>query len=241
MRNLEEVSANCKRISDDNDEYAKFDCSAPLYPNKNYSSISMSDKFDFNGKPIDVTISLIAKQTMLNNIQDLTSTNLEKGITILNDTELEEQKGLNFKLKGNLTNGSIKDNQVFLSFTEINSGDFKNMTCQVNNIEKSIYQLDCSSKEPINCDLNGLTGYSDSGNYFFIKMKDGEQNKISLEKDKTNSFAFKKSSGGLSGGAIAGIILTCIAALAAVVVVALMLKKSKVPIPQDSSSGLNIN
>ena len=242
MRQLQKtVMAECRRISPDNEELAKFDCKVPLDENKDYKSIALSNDFNFNNKDTDVVVSPMAIESM-ENIQEQTSDNFEQGISILTNTELKsESNNLNFKLKGNLAVGTLEDNEVVLSFEDINTNSINNVTCLVNNLQNSLYELNCTSDKPIKADLNGVTGVTSSGKQVIIKMKDGEENTLEISK-VYNSFNYKTNSNGLSGGAIAAIVLVCVAVLVAISVTILMLrKKSNNVLPQETSAGINLS
>ena len=130
--------AECRRISADDEELAKFDCKVPLEENKDYKSIALSNDFNFNNKETEVVVNPIAIENM-ENIQEQTSDNLEKGISILSDTELEKgSNNLNFKLKGYLILGTLEDKEVVLSFDDNNTNSINNVTCLVNNFQKFI-------------------------------------------------------------------------------------------------------
>ena len=232
--------AECRRITPDNEELAKFDCKIPLDENKDYKTIALSSDFNFNNKETDVVVSPISIESM-ENIQEQTSDNLEEGISILSNTELEkESNNLNFKLKGYLILGTLEDNEVVLSFEDNNTNSINNVTCLVNNLQNSLYELNCTSDKPVKSDLNGLTGYTSSGKQVIIKMKEGEENTLDISRIY-NSYYYKDNSNGLSGGAIAAIVIVCVAVLVAISVTILMLrKKSNNYLPQETSTGINI-
>ena len=56
-------------------------------------------------------------------------------------------------------------------------------------------------------------------------MKDGLNNKISLDASGENKYSYKRSSSGLSGGAITGIVIACVIALAGVSISIILLRK----------------
>lgn len=232
--------AECRRITPDNEELAKFDCKIPLDENKDYKTIALSSDFNFNNKETDVVVSPISIESM-ENIQEQTSDNLEEGISILSNTELEkESNNLNFKLKGYLILGTLEDNEVVLSFEDNNTNSINNVTCLVNNLQNSLYELNCTSDKPVKSDLNGVTGHTSSGKEVIIKMKEGEENTLDISRIY-NSYHYKANSNGLSGGVIAAIVIVCVAVLVAVSVTILMLrKKSNNFLPQESSARINL-
>lgn len=73
----------------------------------------------------------------------------------------------------------------------------------------------------------------------FLKMMD-ENDKIEINDANStthsNNIVYRKNSGGLSGGDIEGIVIVCVVALIAASISALMLRKSRVDPPMDSTA-----
>ena len=73
-----------------------------------------------------------------------------------------------------------------------------------------------------------------------LHMEDGHEN-LSFEGNSNNGNTYKsnpiykKSSSGLSGGAIAGIVIACAVVLIVASIIAMMLRKPSVPIKNNSS------
>ncbi len=80
--------------------------------------------------------------------------------------------------------------------------------CNFKNISSSEGELSCDTSEnPINTtvkDLHLSTGNSSDNTLITIQMKNWDTNKTSLIASSQNQYINSKSSGGLSGGAIAG-------------------------------------
>ena len=65
-------------------------------------------------------------------------------------------------------------------------------------------------------------------------MKNWKGNNTALVASSPNKYTYNKSSSGLSGGAIAGIVIACVVALAAASIAAIMLRKPAPPLDNTS-------
>jgi len=75
----------------------------------------------------------------------------------------------------------------------------------------------------------------------FLNMKSGNE-KIEIDANPTTSSnaVYRKNSSGLSGGAIAGIVIACVVVLIAASVAALMLRKPTVAPPVDNTTAVQL-
>ena len=65
----------------------------------------------------------------------------------MNNTILEEN-GLKFKLTGDM-DSYFQGKQIFLLFDGKGNGLLKSATCEVNNLQNTIYELDCLASRNI--------------------------------------------------------------------------------------------
>ena len=105
-----------------------------------------------------------------------------------------------------------------------------------------IYSVITSSSSGLLCDTSGnpisttvedlhlSTGNSRDRTFITVKMKDALNNNTALNASGYNKYSYRKSSSGLSGGAIAGIVIACIAVLAGITILAFLLRRPKPPI-----------
>lgn len=123
-------------------------------------------------------------------------------------------------IKMNLSNtdGSTNEYECYISG---DSSDSKNLTCdtQSNPLRSTVRDLHLSS------------GTNDDKQTLFIEMKNATGNaSYPIVPSPGNKYTYSKSSSGLSGGAIAGIVIACVVALAAASIAAIMLRKPSPPV-----------
>ena len=255
-RYLEEVKANCTRITDDSKDDIEYNCSCPIKENSNSFTVSTkADDLIFgDNEKVDYTISSYANSTK-NELQIQTDNNLEKGIMAFNNTVLELEED-HFILTGNLTE-KITDEKVVLFIDENGDGNLKNVYCNVTNLIDELYEFECKPTTSINAQLQGISGRTTStGKDFVVNFADGEESMIDIKVNNTNSiednednnnpnskpFVKKSSSSGLSGGAIAGIIIGGVVLLIALItIIACCCRKPQKELVQESELDMNVS
>ena len=253
-RYLEEVKADCTRITDDSKDDIEYNCTCPIKENSNSFTVSTkADDLIFgDNEKVDYTISSYANSTK-NELQIQTDNNLEKGIMAFNDTVLELEED-HFILTGNLTE-KITDEKVVLFIDENGDGNLKNVYCDVTNLIDEVYEFECKPTTSINAQLQGISGRTTStGKDFVVNFADGEESMIDIKVNNTNSIednennnsnsqplSKKSSSSGLSGGAIAGIIIGGVVLLIALItIIACCCRNPKKELVQESELNINI-
>jgi hypothetical protein len=116
------------------------------------------------------------------------------------------------------TDGSTNEYECYISG---DSSDSKNLTCDTrsNPLRSTVGDLHLSS------------GTNDDKQTLFIEMKNATGNASHpIVPSPGNKYTYSKSSSGLSGGAIAGIVIACVVALAAASIAAIMLRKPSPPV-----------
>lgn len=140
---------------------------------------------------------------------------------------------------------SLTKNQKFdMDMFDISSNDMKTVSCEVKEIvaNSGSCTIECDTvKTPLNTNLGNLT---------LAKSTNPEKLYLTINTDKSknqneplNSYPvnneskafYKKSSSGLSGGAIAGIIIACVAVLVIASILAIILRKPKPPIDTSTT------
>ena len=104
-------------------------------------------------------------------------------------------------------------------------------------------ELDCdTSSYPLKTTVQNLhlsTGTTSDNTLVTVYMKDYNRNSTDIITTGSSSrYTYNKSSSGLSGGAIAGIVIACIAVLLAASIAAIMLRKPAPPIDNTTVVGL---
>jgi hypothetical protein len=243
LRVLEEQTANCTLITDNNDDMT-YNCSVPVDENKDFT-MSAKDDFVFSDLEPNLVVSSYANSTM-KSLSSQTNDMFGNGVLVLTNSTLTNNDN-NFIIQGTLLDGELNDKQVTLSFDENGNGNLVNATCNVNDKGNKKYELVCTSKQKIKAHLEGVIGKT-SDKPLLINMANANNDLVDLDpssssSSKLNHVYSKKSSKRLSGGAITGIVLACCVALIAAGVTAfLCLRHNNAPIQEKSylqSNSLN--
>ena len=178
------------------------------------------------------------------NIQEYTED--INNLLMLQEGELEGtgDKDGKFNINGNLI--KIDDTNINLNLTK-SSGDKVTVPCSISFGDKSgsddnNYKttLGCSVSEELEkVEIHMRSGITDKKTKIVMNMKNKDSDTIT-ESPGSNTVNYHKSSSGLSGGAIAGIVIACVVVLIAAAVAAIMLRKPSTP-PTDNTTVTNLN
>ena len=239
--------AVCNRTTYDEDPNIRYNCSFDVDDNFELTKITMdptsSPIFEGMSDAIapTITVSSLVNETLFEKgIQTATGDDLLKTQYLMNNTVLEGN-GLRFKLIGEM-DSYLTDNKVILSFDEKGDGKIKNATCDVSNVKGNVFELDCLMEKSINAHLNGVSGVTaNTKERVIIYMRPGTDEILNTDSNYIGYYN-KGSSSGLSGGAIAGIVIASVIALLAFAIGVMLCRKPKVPAPfQGSTLGINIS
>ena len=187
-------------------------------------------------------------------------------IILLNDSILTQYDD-SFVINGKINNLKYDFNNIILPVYENGTGNEKNCSCITTNKEANNYKIECNTKESFIGSVNNTLGLiqDSNGKYLLISIKSGNNDLLKLgNKNKngnenengneTQDFTInryynnKKSSGGLSTGAIIAIIIPCILALIIFLSVLIMMNRGKfvkkhehTPSNASSQSGVSLN
>ena len=196
-----------------------------------YDSLDFSE-INFNGNSSEES------QNLQQNTKTISST------VSLKDAEASVDK-TTLKLKGTFdpSNKLTTGNVPLSILTETSSGDNENIEydCTVKSISPG--ELDCdTSSNLLKTTVQNLhlsTGTTSDNTLVTVYMKDYNRNSTDIITTGSSSrYTYNKSSSGLSGGAIAGIVIACIAVLSAASIAAIMLRKPAPPIDNTTVVGL---
>ena len=234
LRRLDEVEKNirCYRKSKDNDDNMIFLCKIYFNESLDISKITVINNFIFNETESYTIISSLANKTM-DNIQDQTGDKFGKGIIVLDNSVLEQNYQTYFQVIGDATE-KIKDKTVTLFLYEKENGNIKEVACDISNKGNNTYALFCTSNSPVQAHLNGVSGEV-SDKSFLIVMKEGYDNDLVDIYSSKNLLNKNSSSRGLNAGAITGISLACLIAVAAVATIIILCNKTVKPTTQASA------
>ena len=131
---------------------------------------------------------------------------------------------------------TLNQNQNFdLELYDLSNNEMKTVSCKVNEIKTNSGSctIECDTvKTPLSTNLGNLTlAKSSNPEKLYLKIntdKSIDQNQLITSESNNNSNVLSnKSSSGLSGGAIAGIVIACVAVLAAASIIAICLRRPK--------------
>jgi hypothetical protein len=232
LRGLEDVEKNiaCPRKSKDNNDNMYFICNITFNGSLDISKITAINNFIFSETASDTILSSLANKTM-DNIQDQTGDKFQRGIIVLDNSVLEQNYQTYFQVIGDATE-SINDKTVTLFLYE--NENLKEVTCDRTNKGNNKYELFCTSNSHVQAHLNGASGEV-SDKSFLIVMKEGYDNDLVDIYSSKNLLSKNSSRRGLNAGAIVGIVLACLIAVAAVVVIIILCNKTVKPATQASA------
>ena len=138
-------------------------------------------------------------------------------------------------IKGILKPSDTLNQNFDLELYDLSNNEMKTVSCKVNEIKTNSGSctIECDTvKTPLSTNLGNLTlAKSSNPEKLYLKIntdKSKDQNQLITSESINNSNVLSnKSSSGLSGGAIAGIVIACVAVLAAASIIAICLRRPK--------------
>ena len=165
--------------------------------------------------------------------------------------KIEDQTKTSFKVRGTIKDFQHKQgdkfNFTFFNQTDENNGENIYVECTVDSKEGDDVVFKCPVNKRLDAIIDGAIGNSITPPPASVTFNftEGEIRKIELKGSSSggnggNNGYYRKNSSGLSGGAIAGIVIASAVALIVASVVAMMFRKSK-PIENVSSTNVELN
>ena len=151
-----------------------------------------------------------------------------------------------FKMSGKLiiNDGNIIQNgkSFNMKFYDISKGDYSNSISCVPTCAGEQCDIECDTTDnPLRFYVRNLTiaKYDGDSNTYISINTEGEQDDRIVSSMSNSANVYRKNSSGLSGGAIAGIVIACVVVLAAASIAAIMLRKPSSP-PIDNTTVIGL-
>ena len=245
LRRLENANAVCNK-GESNSQMVNYDCRVEA-DTANIKQIKFEPEFTFSqGKVKIAGTSPLAKMSMnnLEKMDDKYSSLLSSNpsIYILDNSSFYRYDNYKFNISGTISGeekpSSISLNKDLSLMMNIENSEneeeiTKEADCTVTNINNDKYTLDCTAKDKNTYNLQSAMSIIDDKDILLVNINKNGNNDDNgtildpyIEDDVQNVKYHYKKSGGIGAGAIVGIVLACVAALAAVITAILCLKKS---------------
>jgi hypothetical protein len=176
------------------------------------------------------------RQKLQTKIEEANS-NVNKVLILQNGVVGSQNKG-KFSIDGNLV--EVEDGKtILLNLHDDLSNSDKEIPCLVKREgTNNAVVLNCDTNgEDLNADLNFKSGMEGTTKVFLNMTDENAKIEINDANSTTgNHYTYRKNSSGLSGGAIAGIVIACVVVLIAASLAAILLRKPTVTPPTDSTT-----
>ena len=263
LRNLAEdsVPSYCKIKNEslvgtippeDNPANVDYDCNATALQDGTIANVTLNTDIDMQVSKVqdgkEVYESLNFTEVNFNGNSSQESQNLQQNTKVvsktvsLKNTEASVEK-TTLKLTGEFdpSNTLSTGTTVPLTILTEKNGENTNIEYECTVIQTSPGELDCdTSSNHLKTTVQNLhlsTGTTSDNTLVTVYMKDFT-NTTQITTTGSNRYSYNKSSSGLSGGAIAGIVIACVAVLLAASIAAIMLRKPAPPIDNTTVVGL---
>ena len=239
LRNLEEfqtikctLKENQNDIDNDNFNY---DCQLEKkIDNIKQISIDKNQNFelyesDEEGK--STKINNVVINPTPNAIKTMDNIQNEKGtktfFVLQNSTKIQEEN--KFKISGKIDTPDEDLHNSTFNLNVYENGKIIQIPCTLyskKNNGKNNYELECTPQYSIYASLNNSDGNIKEDKYLVVSMMD-ENDYIYYNFPNNNYRSKKSSSRGLSGGTIAAIVISCVVAVVAIAIIAVLFNKPK--------------
>ena len=186
-------------------------------------SLELGSNFTISDTALDTSKNLITANSTISKIKSL-----QNGVVFNNDTTT-------FSIRGQLK-GIKEVNSIPFSFVDKSKGenDTKRVDVQCNVIkdDEEDFQIKCTPEADLETYINGTIGELDDETGVYLNMTE-HQNYVNVH--KSSNVIYRKNSSGLSGGAIAGIVIACAVILILVSLIIMCIRKPKGPENNNSS------
>ena len=263
LRNLAEdsVPSYCKIKNEslvgtippeDNPANVDYDCNATALQDGTIANVTLNTDIDMQVSKVqdgkEVYESLDFSEVNFNGNSSQESQNLQQNTKVVSDTvSLKNTEAsverTTLKLTGEFdpSNKLSTGTTIPLTILTEKNGENTNIEYECTVKQTSPGELDCdTSSNPLKTTVQNLhlsAGTTSDNTLVTVYMKDST-NTTQITTTGGNRYSYNKSSSGLSGGAIAGIVIACVAVLLAASIAAIMLRKPAPPIDNTTVVGL---
>ena len=246
VRNLAETTENVKTtcsLKVNNDGVGVYDCQGKTVTKGSDvegAEVNTEGPMIADGKQLDIAFSEVATEIGKNLHNSTVGISSAGTPYMLKDGIIEITK-TSFKVSGIINKFNHVAGDKF-NFTFHDNNDDKNIEviCTVDSIDGNNVVFKCPVNKPLNAKIDKAVGkyIGNSEDTVTFNFKYGGN--VEMEVSGGNKAYYRKNSSGLSGGAIAGIVIASAVALIVASVVAMMFRKSK-PIENVSSTNVELN
>ena len=215
LRFLEEseIEIDCNYQRKKSNDLYEFLCSRNV--NKTFSKIKFINNYlKINGETKSFE-SLSTVKVTGENIQNQKNDIFSSETYILDNSYLLNEDTTTLIEGENKDNTDLSSNRTYLIFNDNNR--IKNISCVIQKgNEENKYKIICNTRSTLNADLNlnNLVQIKDQNKSLLINFNDEGNSLLNSTGDSFTYFKTKKSSGGLSSGAITAIVISSVVALA---------------------------
>ena len=237
---------------EDNPANVDYDCNATALQDGTIANVTLNTDIDMQVSKVqdgkEVYESLDFKEVNFNGNSSQESQNLQQNTKVVSDTvSLKNTEAsverTTLKLTGEFdpSNKLSTGTTIPLTILTEKNGENTNIEYECTVKQTSPGELDCdTSSNPLKTTVQNLhlsAGTTSDNTLVTVYMKDST-NTTQITTTGGNRYSYNKSSSGLSGGAIAGIVIACVAVLLAASIAAIMLRKPAPPIDNTTVVGL---
>ena len=244
LQNTEETEAICTLEGTGTEAKLQFNCKTQTTETSNIGQIKIIPKFNFGGQKVNLDSITPLANNYMDNIQDigdkfnyLSSSNvyiLDKSLYHKHDngfyiSGIMNDPQPNFGTSSNLVINITLNSSSTISETAAN--------CDIDEIKNNNYTLNCQPNENINSkNLQVALSKVDEDNILLINfLQQSQEDQEDGEATQSQKNYIRKSSSGLSAGAIVAIIVVPIIALAIIAGVIIFFVKRKSPPKTENS------